>query len=363
MRGKPRRSVWRWPLIGLACLLGLVCLWMVVGPIVRSWHVGRAIAHFEESPSQAGADSLVGLLQSHAATTEQGGRILALLRRPTVTTRRTYPAGLPVVIAVDRPFRLDFRDTLWQEEMIWVEGGQRRGRSGPDGESPETLYLRGLSDYQAKPGIHHLTVRGTYSLGLQRRGRLTKAGYYLRELLRMLRLSLPKGWQPARRYDCEFEMPVEVTVVPKDEAEDIELASSPALDEAMRAAFRVRSSGLHSLHDTPSGQVQFDSLKAIAYHDLPMAVAFRLVLRLSNEQTPGPPVEYLKQLLAQAHSSGSLALYPWNMLVDRPGTYTGTAILIPDPNIAYEDPAIEAIWNGTLEFPVSFTISKQPNQP
>ena len=343
MRGKSKESVWRWPLIGLVCLLGLVCLWMVVGPIVRSWHVERTIAHFEESPSQAGADSLVGLLQSHAATTEQGGRILTLLRRPTVTTRRTYPAGLPVVIAVDRPFHLDFRDTLWQEEMIWVEGGQRRGRSGQGKDMPGTLYLRGLLDYQAKPGIHHLTVRGTYSLGLQRRGRLTKVGYYARELLRMVRLS--------------------VTVVPKDEAEPIELVSSPQLDKAMRAAFRMRSSGLHSLHDTPSGQVQFDSLKAIAYDDLPMAVAFRLVLRLSDGQTPGPPVEYLKQLLAQADSSGRLALYPWNLLIDRPGTYTGTALLIPDPNIAYEDPVIEAIWNGTLEFPVSFTISKQPNRP
>ena len=363
MRSKSKKSVWRWPLIGLACLLGLVCLWMAVGPIVRSWQVERAITHFEESPSQADADSLVGLLQSHAATTEQGGRILALLRRPTVTTRRTYPAGLPVVIAVDQPFRLDFRDTLWREEMIWVEGGQRRGRSGQGKDMPGTLHLRGLLAYQAKPGIHHLTVRGTHSLGLQRRGRLTKVGYYARELLRMVRLSVPKGWQPARRYEGEFEMPVEVTVVPKDEAEPIELVSSPQLDKAMRAAFRMRSSGLHSLHDTPSGQVQFDSLKAIAYDDLPMAVAFRLVLRLSDGQTPGPPVEYLKQLLAQADSSGRLALYPWNLLIDRPGTYTGTALLIPDPNIAYEDPAIEAIWNGTLEFGVSFTISKQPNRP
>jgi hypothetical protein len=42
--------------------------------------------------------------------------------------------------------------------------------------------------------------------------------------------------------------------------------------------------------------------------------------------------------------------------LQEPGDYAGTLVLSPDPNYAYEDPAIKAIWNGTLEFPISFSV-------
>jgi hypothetical protein len=42
--------------------------------------------------------------------------------------------------------------------------------------------------------------------------------------------------------------------------------------------------------------------------------------------------------------------------VTEPGEYSGTLVLRPDPNYAYEDPAIKSLWNGTLEFPISFVV-------
>ena len=39
-----------------------------------------------------------------------------------------------------------------------------------------------------------------------------------------------------------------------------------------------------------------------------------------------------------------------------PMSITGTLVLRPDPDYAYEDPAIKSIWNGTLEFPISSSV-------
>jgi len=45
--------------------------------------------------------------------------------------------------------------------------------------------------------------------------------------------------------------------------------------------------------------------------------------------------------------------------VTAPGDYEGTCVLRPDPNFAYDDPAIKEIWNGTLEFPMSFSLYEE----
>ncbi len=45
-----------------------------------------------------------------------------------------------------------------------------------------------------------------------------------------------------------------------------------------------------------------------------------------------------------------------NFGIEEPGDYSATLILRPDPKYAYEDPAIKTLWNGTLEFPISFFV-------
>jgi len=370
MRSKARRRVLRWSLIVLAFLLGLFGLWLVIGPSVRSWQVERAIAHFEESPSQAGAGALVGLLQSREATTEQGSRILTLLRRPTITASPTYAAGRPVWVALEQPFRLTFRDTLWHRDEIGiVEGGDRRiNRGCTHGgkpftrmgakDFPRTLCLRGLAADQALPGIQQLTVRGAYSLGFRRRGGLTQPGHWAADLLRTVGLSVGQGWVPEHTYECEFEMPIEVTVVPKDQAETIELTSSTQLDEAMANAFQIGSSRRLSSRRMASGQTRYYTSETIHYRDLPTSVVFRLTLHLSDELGHTSSLRNPKPLMAQAGASGRQSFCYW---LTKPGTYTGTIVLHPDPNKAYEDPAIKAIWNGTLELPFSLTIPTKSN--
>ena len=62
----------------------------------------------------------------------------------------------------------------------------------------------------------------------------------------------------------------------------------------------------------------------------------------------------------RAGSSGNFQVNPSNFPMETPGRQTGTLILVPDPNLAYTDPAIKAIWNGTLEFPTQSTTAPLP---
>ncbi len=360
MPGRPRRSVLGWSLIGLACLLGSLCLWMVIGPIVRSRQVEKAIAHFERSPSQVRAESLARLLQNHTATARQGQCILTLLHRPTVTTRPTYPVGHPIGIALEQPFHLVFHNAQWEHEVEIPGAENRRRTSGGSASIPKTLRLHEPYACQDEPGIHEFNIQYTYSLTIQRRGGLAKAGGYLRKVLSVVRLSLPLIPQPSRTYECEFEVPVKVTIVPKEEAKAIELVSSPELDRDMENSFGVRASRFVDSRRTTSGQNLYRTSKAIHYHDLPMSAAFRLTLRMSDQWGRTATLEDPKPLVVRAGASGQRFLPFWS---EKPGTYRGTVVLRPDPNCAYEDPAIEAIWNGTLEFPISFTITEKPPRP
>ena len=165
-------------------------------------------------------------------------------------------------------------------------------------------------------------------------------------------------WQPTRTYECKFEAPLEVTVVPPEEAEPLRLVSSAHVDEAMQKAFCMGTPGpLGGLYSS-SGHGPLNELSAIVYQDLPVAVAFRLDLYLSDGQELAPSVAYAGRLRSRAGNSGTFLLPLAKPLVERPGThtYTGTAVLTPDPNTAYEDPAIEAIWNGEIELPISLKI-------
>ena len=319
------------------------------------------MAQFAENPSQAGADDLVGLLQSHMATAEQGGRALTLLLRPTFTIRSTYAVGRPATIGLERPFRLGFQDTLWRQEEISVDGWPQRKYSGQGADIPRFLCVRGLRSGEGKPGSRQLTVRCTYSIALRRRTRLAKIGRFIRSIRGTSRLVRLEGWQPARTYEFDFEIPVEVTLVAAEEAEPIELTSSPELGTAVERAFNLKTERFGAA--AALGAMGFDSLNVLVYRKLPADIAFRVTVRLSDTQGVADPIEQTQRLWAKAGSSGRLSFHPWSISTSRAGAYTGTVTLTSDPNVAYEDPTIKTIWDGTLEYPISVTFTTKPEVP
>jgi hypothetical protein len=65
-----------------------------------------------------------------------------------------------------------------------------------------------------------------------------------------------------------------------------------------------------------------------------------------------------RPLILRAGSSGSFKVYALNFWPSEPGEYVGKALLKPDLNTAYVDPGVDKIWNGELQFPISFSVTK-----
>ncbi len=325
--------------LGALAAVGAVTLWHVLIPVVRSWRVEHAISRFEKRPSQAHADALVRLLEVHTPSDEQGSRALALLLRPTLMMRETYAVGQPVMVSTERPFTLNLHGVLWQEETISINDRQGGTHDGL-GRLDERPQLKLVGAYE-QPGTYRIDVRCRHAIGIERtRGTAAPTGH-LRRILSLF--TSHAGYGPAARtYRCDFTTSTEVTIVPEHEAQKVELVSSPELDRTMEAAFGI---GYRGLGDA-----------AIAYEDMPVDAAFTIVLRMPDgREIPGNYGDG-KRFLARAGTSGSIDIAAREFPLGQPGEHSAALVLRPDPDYAWADPAIKAIWDGTLEFPVSFRI-------
>lgn len=344
----------RWTIFTIGGLVGLLTILVLAGPSIRSWQMGRAIARFEKRPSQGRADTLVELLQIHAATDEQGKRALALLLRPNIMTRKAYASGQIVTIGIERPFDLSFHKFLWSKEMISIIGlpATPRGSSGALEHGSSCL---DVPISYTQPGTYPLELRIQCSVGIERASKGTTLLYHLHDGLPWL-IPEPAMWQPGRIYDCDFTISGQTIVIADGEVEKVGLTSSPELDRAMRAAFSARHIYIESSVSTSIGERRVLGATQIVYKDIPLAGAFTITLRLPDGRDLPQPGSWPKEFSARAGRSGKFTVYPSNFALDMPGRYKGTVVLVPDPDLAYRDVAIKSIWNGTLEFPISFTI-------
>ena len=363
MRHLHIRSVFVWLLVGAGC----AAVPAYVRPVVRSWQAERAIARFEAGPSQAGADRLLGLLTKERATAAQGSRILKLLLWPKVTTRPAYPDSETARVALETPFRLnipngriEIQRGVWSGEKHWFNWpGRATSKLTPSAE------LLSPCPGDMGPGIYHPEIhyqcqftksRGGVSFWSRLRQRLGR---------RFLRRSL--GIAPARfekTYDRHFTVPLTVRIAETGAAEKLQAVSNPRLDKTMRDAFATRPVQSHGVYFTSSGRRHCVRSTEIVCQALPVAIAFKLFLRLpDSHELPQGGAKGPQKIRLRADTSGRFVVQAGPFGLEQPGEYTGTLILRPAPDYAYEDPAIKTIWSGTLEFPISFTISKEPNSP
>ena len=91
-----------------------------------------------------------------------------------------------------------------------------------------------------------------------------------------------------------------------------------------------------------------------------------------NGHEPSPAALTIQQIRSQFKSSEFRPPMPDRSSLDvidigesplQQGTHPGKILLRPDPNGAYPDPTIKAIWGGTLEFPVTITVKKIKDVP
>ncbi|MBP7052998.1 MAG: hypothetical protein KBE65_18490 [Phycisphaerae bacterium] len=347
MRKKRIRPVLLWL---LAVTIGTSVLWLVVAPAVRNWRVERAISRFEAKPSQARANVLVDLLKTHAASDNQGKRALALLLRPNVVTRESYPTGQIAMVSLEQRFVLEFGKVFWQERVISINDMPGVPSPGIGDRVAEKPYLGAAGAYE-QPGVYPVSIHIRWGMGIERADRLGAIINRLRLALPQLRL-LPSGWTSARTYECDFTTTTEIEVVAKDEAEQVQVTSSPDLDKAMKARFAVARPSPMMQYSTGSGNRWIRGPGQLTYTDLPAAAAFGVVLRLSD----GREIATAGTHVARAGDSGVVNIPLWDLKLEQPGRYEATLVLTPAPDAAYRDPAIKVVWNGTLEFPISFRI-------
>jgi hypothetical protein len=327
--------------------------------------VEKVIAQFEANPSQSLAEQSTRLLDQGAPTREQVERILKVLLYPKIVTRSAYPPGARPVFSVEGPFQVHFaRATVSESVGIWVDGKEiSGGRGGRNtfGAGPE---FHSLYPEPQEPGLYRAEVRYEYALSLMT-GETSWSWNPLRGRLPWSLLpQKTTRWVTPRSppdYMCHFNVPVELKVVRNAEAEKIGFLSDTGLDERMRSAFTAGPINMFGTYITPGGKRSYAGAIEIAYRALPSAVAFKSALRLATGDEITAQDKYTGRRRARANESGRFQISAPDFLLENTGEHQGTVILTPDPNYAYEDPAIQAIWNGTLEFPIRFTVSPDPD--
>jgi hypothetical protein len=356
MRG---RQAGRWLLrFGRAVVLTLVVVVVLSVAVVkaRNWRVDRAIDRFQAAPSQKRANELIKLIAGRAVTRGQGQRILALLLRPQVITRAAYPAGQPAKVSITRRWDIEIpQGEVLLQQFVWTggrwidAGGDRHRRLPPilDG------WVQPL-----EPGTYHAQIHTECRIKLPAR-RSTLWDRLNAQL--PSRLSRLLGWPRSRpqmgrevSYECGFMTPFDINIAEEGQAQRLELLAGPEVDELMRGAVTVKTS---------AGRRGYRGPTIIVIRPLPIAVAFELSLRLADGRELPAGAGRQPQRIRFLPAGD----YGWDYVVDvgcfgleEPGEYKGTLILKPDPDYAYEDPAIKSIWNKTLEFPISFRVYLRP---
>jgi hypothetical protein len=352
---------WLWRLIfGIALALAVVLACGLLVLKVHDWRVERAMARFCAAPSAQHAARLTRLLAERAVTPEQGARILTLLLWPNVVTRTAYPAGESVGVSVERPFslsvagyRIEFQEQVWGGERLLDTSGQFTSMLY---DIPEILTAW---TQPAEPVTYHAEIHTGCRIVDIAPKKLTLWERLSMDLRRRLGHPLVRR-APASggtTYECQFTVPVDVNVVAKDQAEQLELIADPQTDEDMRGAFAIETSQRHGAYGTPAGRRGHHGSISVTFKNLPVAVAFELSLRPADgRELPSGTNRQPQRIRVRAGESGAFVVNVGSFGLTEPADYTGTLVLRPDPNYAYEDPAIKSIWNSTLEFPISFVV-------
>jgi len=352
----------RWLLrlvLGIAVAAVLLLTWTAAVLEIRHGRVERAMARFRSAPNGEHTQTLIELLANRAVPREQGERILTLLLRPEVTTRPAYPAGRPAKMSVRRPLHIEMpQGRIVFEQYVWAAGERI------DASRESTNRLFGFPQIfnawlqPLEPGTYHAELRTECSirhppprpslwdrLYTQLRGRLLG-----RPVLRSRTNSEPS-------YECRFTVPFDVNLVTPDQAERLELVTDPQTDQTMRAAIGAETSEQHGVYATAAGRRGYRGSMSITFKRLPVATACELSLRLPDgRELPSGPGRQPQRIRLRAGDYGRFVVDVGSFGLEEPGEYAGTLVLKPDPDYAYEDPAIKAIWDNTLEFPISFSV-------
>ena len=300
---------------------------------------------FQRTGSPQAAERLVRLLNRGDLSREFGEDVLGCLVRPDVLTRGSYEAGRPVYIGLRPPAATPFRDLhldiresvrFHSRELDYralggdLAAGERRLLILP----PESI---APSDADGEIVLHCTLYRADEDTDLAHRG----------QALYMSRVSLPLKVSVARGELSDF----------------VRADADAGLGGRIRSAL-VSTPVPQAQRNLPTadGQRQVTGGIRLTYKDFPADAAFRVLFAEKDGPQHRLSTDPLKGVCLRKGASGEVLLPVAMEGLSAPGRYDGTLILTSCREVAYTDPEIASIWEGTLEFPATLEV-KTPAAP
>lgn len=354
-------------LCGLA-LIALLCFTLV--GTRGSAKADALITKYRVSPDWESRQALANLLSFHDLPPSKARDVLDVLLRPEVDHRTRYAKGKPACVFVRdaAPHANVYGYAVESLTRFAVDGREvSAGSTGPAAGGALGLGGGGGPLPNLAPGAHKVTVSMECKLW-PLEGPKVPVNYYRPDRPWPFRFLPMRTWvvekgkadttKPAK-YHWQKEVSFDIEVVPDAEAERVALVTDAETDAVVRAAITVSPSSIETI---TRGNRRL-TMNRIEVKKVPVDLVLRGEYRdeagkVFRVKEPTTLTVRRRETPTQASAIVLLPLnqYPEPLQGYPVGKNKGTLVLTPDPHAAYLQPDIKAIWGGTLELPIEFTV-------
>ena len=338
-------------LVGIVLLVAVLvtaCYFVALRPMLQHARIQELVYRHQTNPDPQTAKLLANLLDRRRFGKEEGNRVLEMLFTPQLAVRRSYPVGKRAYVSTKYPYPLHFaRVRFFTARHQFVCDEEQGGSSGGLGNGITTQPKHIALEPPKEPGIYGAIVELRVAVFPEE----ARPG--------------DRPWQELKAtaaYHCLVRMPFNLRIVPPEDAERPTRVSGPDLDARMRAAFTWTSDPFGG-YGYSTGQAGVKARPLWALHFAPLAknIAFRITFRGADGFQKSLRGSYGSYCRARAGARGSCHVDLCKLGLG-PGNYKGTFVFEPDEKIAYQDAAIKTIWGGTLAFPASIRVVRDPQR-
>ena len=336
--------------------------------LARLERIEQLIADYTANPTESGAGALAGMIAVGEVPEDLGGRILSALLTPIVHTRSSHAAATEPIVVLELPQTIPIHPATARLVMRLEHPDRPAPNFNGEINIDPACCIQGrftLRGFPCEKGVHG--VLATIQCNLQA-GEVYHTWSWPGQA-NFPRWLLPQRIQNTRpndklHYTCTIDIPVELNIVEPGKEEKVRLVSDPNLDVKMKASVtavpdpRSCSNGAQVKLEGRFFDTRCTGAVELAYRNPPENYAFSVSFIDSATgalHTPQYPSEEPGFVILKGQT-GSITIHPPRSATLAPGKYAGTIALKPRIETADQYPEVKQIWDGTLEFPISFEI-------
>jgi len=324
--------------------------------------IDNLIQAYERNHATTTLNKLASFLNQRAPTPAQGSKILSYITQMETATRSSYPTGRPanIVVNISRTHPLN-NLVMWQRVKVFHDV-----KLSSTGHRP---FLGAGSYGIIKLDVTHLP-QGTHILTIEHSATVLPYEYETlwswpsrRPFPACLLPSIYKIPQGVKEdkilYELKTRIPLSITLVNPSRAEKVELLTNPTLDKQVTAAFKFKAEPPEPVSDFLSDQMTYPTYVHVSWQPLPCDVIASVYFRKADGARKLFAWHKGRTLQIKAGAPGETSFYCTSVMLEGPASYSGKVVIQPDADLAYRDPRIKTIWAGTIEFPVTITVTEK----